>query len=169
MFLSESTNASGSAPDSGEPEGPGAERNLLTVGVFVSSAGGAAESTPEGEERPSVQDGGGPGGPERPDEEAQGGCGPGLDADASSASSFIQALHANSVRFQSAQNLAQISDLQAQLEEALKEKQEVQEKVGARGGGGGKIQEMKMCYTNVQLKRLKTLTNNQDLDTGSAF
>lgn len=32
--------------------------------------------------------------------------------------------------FQSAQNLAQISDLQAQLEEALKEKQEVQEKVG---------------------------------------
>lgn len=31
--------------------------------------------------------------------------------------------------FQSAQNLAQISDLQAQLEEALKEKQEVQEKV----------------------------------------
>lgn len=33
--------------------------------------------------------------------------------------------------FQSAQNLAQISDLQAQLEEALKEKQEVQEKVTA--------------------------------------
>lgn len=33
--------------------------------------------------------------------------------------------------FQSAQNLAQISDLQAQLEEALKEKQEVQEKVYA--------------------------------------
>lgn len=33
--------------------------------------------------------------------------------------------------FQSAQNLAQISDLQAQLEEALKEKQEVQEKVDA--------------------------------------
>lgn len=32
--------------------------------------------------------------------------------------------------FQSAQNLAQISDLQAQLEDALKEKQEVQEKVG---------------------------------------
>lgn len=32
---------------------------------------------------------------------------------------------------QSAQNLAQISDLQAQLEEALKEKQEVQEKVSA--------------------------------------
>lgn len=32
--------------------------------------------------------------------------------------------------FKSAQNLAQISDLQAQLEEALKEKQEVQEKVG---------------------------------------
>lgn len=31
--------------------------------------------------------------------------------------------------FQSAQNLAQISDLQAQLEDALKEKQEVQEKV----------------------------------------
>lgn len=31
--------------------------------------------------------------------------------------------------FQSAQNLAQISDLQAQLEEALKEKQDVQEKV----------------------------------------
>lgn len=34
-------------------------------------------------------------------------------------------------RLQSAQNLAQISDLQAQLEEALKEKQEVQEKVSA--------------------------------------
>lgn len=31
--------------------------------------------------------------------------------------------------FQSAQNLAQISDLQAQLEDALKEKQEIQEKV----------------------------------------
>lgn len=31
--------------------------------------------------------------------------------------------------FQSAQNLAQISDLQAQFEEALREKQEVQEKV----------------------------------------
>lgn len=31
--------------------------------------------------------------------------------------------------FQSAQNLAQISDLQAQLEEALKEKQDVHEKV----------------------------------------
>lgn len=31
--------------------------------------------------------------------------------------------------FQSAQNLAQISDLQAQLEDALKEKQDVQEKV----------------------------------------
>ena len=30
---------------------------------------------------------------------------------------------------QAAQNLGQISDLQAQLEEALKEKQEVQEKV----------------------------------------
>lgn len=34
---------------------------------------------------------------------------------------------------QSAQNLAQISDLQAQLEEALKERQEVQEKVGETG------------------------------------
>lgn len=33
--------------------------------------------------------------------------------------------------FQSAQNLAQISDLQAQLEEALKEKQDIQEKVDA--------------------------------------
>lgn len=33
--------------------------------------------------------------------------------------------------FQSAQNLAQISDLQAQLEEALKEKQDIQEKVNA--------------------------------------
>ena len=31
--------------------------------------------------------------------------------------------------FQAAQNLGQISNLQAQLEEALKEKQEVQEKV----------------------------------------
>lgn len=31
--------------------------------------------------------------------------------------------------FQSTQNLAQISDLQAQLEEALKEKQDIQEKV----------------------------------------
>lgn len=34
-----------------------------------------------------------------------------------------------SLLFQSTQNLAQISDLQAQLEEALKEKQDVQEKV----------------------------------------
>lgn len=33
------------------------------------------------------------------------------------------------VCFQSAQNLAQISDLQAQLDEALKEKQDIQEKV----------------------------------------
>lgn len=33
------------------------------------------------------------------------------------------------VWFQSAQNLAQISDLQAQLEDALKEKQDIQEKV----------------------------------------
>lgn len=42
------------------------------------SAGGAAESPPEGEEWPAVQDGGGPGGPERADEEAQGCCCPGL-------------------------------------------------------------------------------------------
>lgn len=33
---------------------------------------------------------------------------------------------------QSAQNLAQISDLQAQLEEVLKDKQEIQEKVNTR-------------------------------------
>uniref|UniRef100_H3BYA4 Myosin XVIIIA n=1 Tax=Tetraodon nigroviridis TaxID=99883 RepID=H3BYA4_TETNG len=39
--------------------------------------------------------------------------------------------HKAAVAQQSAQNLAQISDLQAQLEEALKEKQEVQEKLQA--------------------------------------
>lgn len=35
------------------------------------------------------------------------------------------------VLVQSSQNLAQISDLQAQLEEAMKEKQDVQEKVNS--------------------------------------
>lgn len=35
------------------------------------------------------------------------------------------------VLLQSSQNLAQISDLQAQLEEAMKEKQDVQEKVSS--------------------------------------
>lgn len=42
------------------------------------SAGGAAESSAEGEERPAVQDGGGPGGPERADEETQSCCFTGL-------------------------------------------------------------------------------------------
>ena len=41
-------------------------------------AGGAAESSAEGEERAAVQDGGGPGGPQRADEETQGRRGPGL-------------------------------------------------------------------------------------------
>lgn len=45
----------------------------------------------------------------------------------------VQAAKAASSCLQSAQNLAQISDLQAQLEEALKERQEVQEKVGETG------------------------------------
>lgn len=53
--------------------------------------------------------------------------------DAPSPGFLLQALTDASFRPQSAQNLAQISDLQAQLEEALKEKQEVQEKVGAPG------------------------------------
>lgn len=42
------------------------------------TAGGATESSAEREEWPAVQDGGGPGGPQRADEETQGCCGSGL-------------------------------------------------------------------------------------------
>lgn len=55
---------------------------LITYTFFLClcspSAGGAAESSSEGEERPAVQDGGGPGGPQRADEETQGCHLPGL-------------------------------------------------------------------------------------------
>lgn len=45
---------------------------------FCLLARGAAESSAEREEWPPVKNGGGPGGPQRADEETQGCCGPGL-------------------------------------------------------------------------------------------
>lgn len=48
------------------------------------SAGGTDQQTAERKERPAVASGGGPGGHERADEEAEGSCGPG-----SSQSAFL--------------------------------------------------------------------------------
>lgn len=57
--------------------------------VSTGSAGGAAESSSEGKERPAVQDGRGPGGPQRVDEETQGCHFPGLFHPSSRSSSLI--------------------------------------------------------------------------------
>ncbi len=67
--------------------------------------------------------------------------------------------------FQSAQNLAQISDLQAQLEEAFKEKQEVQEKVDA----GFLLLAYHWCGKNSPLKVAVTVWNELKFNHMSAL